>query len=93
MTQQAGLDFSPVRWEDNLDYWTVLNEIIQTGPASPDYRYQYGELAVLGIEKGRSFEPDDRMQDILTQAARVGHAQLLSTPGPVRPIQHRAGVQ
>ena len=76
LTQQAGLDFSPVRWEDNLDYWTVLDEIIQAEPANADYRHQYGELAVLGIEKGRRFEPDDRMTDVLTRAAKMGHAQL-----------------
>ena len=30
----------------------------------------------MGIEKGKPFEPDDRMRDILTRAAQLGNAQL-----------------
>jgi hypothetical protein len=30
----------------------------------------------LGIEKGKAFEPDDPMRDILTRAAQLGNAQL-----------------
>ena len=30
----------------------------------------------LGIEKGKPFDPDDRMRDILTRASQLGNAQL-----------------
>src|SRR5262249_4146864 len=37
----------------------------------------YGELAALGIEKGKRFAPDARMKDILERAARTARDQLL----------------
>ena len=43
---------------------------------TPAYRFQYGELAQLGIAKGQPFEPDERITGILTTAAQMGHAQL-----------------
>lgn len=76
LSVQQGLDFSPVRWEDNLDYWRVLHEILQTEPPNPAYRYQYGELAALGIVRDAPFYPDRRMTAILTDAARRGHLHL-----------------
>jgi hypothetical protein len=76
LTKIDGADFTPVRWEDNLDYWRVLHEILDAEPPNPAYRFQYGELAQLGIAKGQPFEPDERMTGILTTAAQMGHAQL-----------------
>jgi hypothetical protein len=77
----ASLDagnFTPQPWEEGLDYWRVLHEILQHDALKPEYRYEYGELAQLGIEKGGPFEPDERMQHILEHASRAGHAQLLA---------------
>ncbi|NEW43232.1 DUF1254 domain-containing protein, partial [Nocardia cyriacigeorgica] len=76
LSVQKGFDFTPVWWEDNLDYWRVLHEILQTEPLNPDYRHQYGELAALGILRGAPFAPDRRMAAILTDAARRGHLHL-----------------
>ncbi len=76
LTKLKGADFTPVPWEDNLEYWRVLHEILDTEPANPNYRTHYGELAELGIAKGKPFEPDERMTAILTRAAQMGHAQL-----------------
>jgi hypothetical protein len=76
LTKIDGADFTPVRWEDNLDYWRVLHEILDAEPPNPAYRFQYGELAQLGIAKGQPFDPDPRMTGILTKAAQMGHAQL-----------------
>jgi hypothetical protein len=36
----------------------------------------YGELAALGIEKGKPFGPDARMTRILEMAAKIGNAQM-----------------
>jgi len=36
----------------------------------------YGELAVLGIAKGKPFAPDERRSRILEQAARTANAQM-----------------
>lgn len=62
-------DTTPVAWEDDLQFWRELNEVVQSEPPVPEYREHYGDLAALGIEKGRPFEPDARMQSILADAA------------------------
>lgn len=69
-------DTTPNRWEDNLGFWEALHEVVDTEPALDEYRAEYGELAALGIEKGRPFAPDDRMKAILERTAHLGHAQL-----------------
>jgi hypothetical protein len=55
-------------------YWEEVNSTIQAEPAdgiSPEVR---GLLAAIGIEKGKEFNPDERMKKILTEAAKVGSA-------------------
>jgi len=69
-------DFTPVRWERNLDYWKQLHELIDGEPPYEAYRMNYGELARLGIEKGKPFAPDARMKGILERAARTANAQM-----------------
>ncbi len=69
-------DTTPVAWEDNLKFWKVLHETLDAEPAYEGYHNNYGELAALGIEKGKAFKPDARMKSILEEAARVGNAQM-----------------
>ena len=76
LTQRADEDFTPVPWEDNLTYWEVLAELISSEPPFSEFRAHYGDLAELGIARGRPFQPDERMRGILTHAAVMGHAQL-----------------
>jgi hypothetical protein len=76
LTQKADEDFTPVPWEDNLTYWEVLAELINDEPPFDAFRAHYGDLAELGIAKGRPFAPDERMRGILARAAVMGHAQL-----------------
>jgi hypothetical protein len=76
LSELTGADFTPVRWEDNLEYWRALHEVIDTEPPFDEFRAFYGELAELGIVKGQPFDPDPRVADILTKAAEAGHAQL-----------------
>lgn len=47
-----------------------------TEPPVEGYRYYYGELAALGIAKGKPFAPDQRMKRILEQSAKTGLAQM-----------------
>ncbi len=51
------IDFTPVPWEKNLDYWQELAEVINNEPPFEAYRMEYGLLASLGIEKGKPFTP------------------------------------
>jgi hypothetical protein len=70
------IDFTPVPWETNLDYWTELSEIINSEPPFEAYRMGYGLLASLGIAKGQPFKPDSRMQAILVKAAQIANDQM-----------------
>jgi len=73
-------DFSPVRWERGLDYWKKLHDIVDTEPPYEAYRMEYGRLATLGIEKGKPFNPDTRMQGILEKAAKMANDQMRVAP-------------
>lgn len=73
------LNSTLLEWEDNLTYWTKLHKVINEEPIQQDFLPMYGELAALGIEKGKPFEPDARMKDILIRAARDGRVQMLVT--------------
>jgi hypothetical protein len=56
----------------DVGYWEELNSVIQREPlegVNPEIR---GLLSSLGIEKGKTFQPDERMEKILTDAANIG---------------------
>ncbi|SEW24740.1 DUF1254 domain-containing protein [Chitinophaga arvensicola] len=67
---------TPLEWETNIKYWQVLSKVIDREPVYEGYRTYYGELAILGIVKGKPFTPDARMQQILERAAKTGNAQM-----------------
>ena len=70
------IDFTPVPWEKSIDYWKQLAEVIHNEPPFEAYRMEYGRLASLGIEKGKPFNPDARMQAILVKAAQIANDQM-----------------
>jgi hypothetical protein len=76
LSELRGADFTPLGWEDNLEYWKVLHDLIDTEPPFDEFRAFYGELAALGIAKGQPFNPDGRMTDILIRAAQIANAQM-----------------
>ena len=51
-----------------------MHEIISYEPADAFGKELLGKLASVGIEKGKPFTPDDRMQQIFTKAAHEGLA-------------------
>jgi hypothetical protein len=71
------MDVSPLKWEDNMQFWQVLHRVLSAEPLVPNFLPMYGPLAELGIEKGKPFQPDARMTGILERAAKVGRDQLL----------------
>ncbi len=85
-TQWPGLDWidmtpkpqdtTPLRWEDNLGYWRALHEVLDSEPPFEGYREHYGELAALGLMKGKPFQPDERLTAILETAARLACQQM-----------------
>jgi hypothetical protein len=52
----------------------MLNELVQDEPAGSTDIELMGQLASIGIVKGKPFEPDQRMRRILEEAAAVGSA-------------------
>jgi len=69
-------DTTPVAWEDSFEFWEVLHRTIDAEPVYASYHNYYGELAALGIEKDKPFEPAARTKHILEEAARIGNAQM-----------------
>ncbi len=69
-------DTTPLAWENNIQYWRELSEVINGEPPNPRFHDMYGELAALGIEKGKPFAPDARMTGILEKAAKSANAQM-----------------
>jgi hypothetical protein len=57
-----------------LGFYELLNELVQEEPAGSTDIELMGQLAAIGIVKGKPFEPDDRMRRILEDAAAVGTA-------------------
>ena len=76
-TTEQDIDSTCLRWEDNLGFWEVLHEILETEPIVEEFRPMYGLLSSLGIGRGTRFEPDDRMTAILEHASKTGRDQLL----------------
>lgn len=68
--------FTAFDWENKLDYWKELHEVIDTEPPYEPYHMNYGQLASLGIEKGKPFAPDARMAEILERAAKLANGQM-----------------
>lgn len=59
---------------NNVEFYEELDHVIQKEPVGfldPELR---GLAAAIGIQKGRTFEPDERMHAILKKAAAVGNA-------------------
>ena len=78
---------------NNAEFYDHLNEVIQyesLGLLSPDLR---GLFASLGIEKGKPFNPDDRMKAILADGVAIGNAQARSIVWYPRIDMNLGGVQ
>jgi hypothetical protein len=59
---------------NNYKFYEEVNQIIQEEPTSAMDVETLGALAAIGLEKGKPFEPDARMQKILTDSAAVANA-------------------
>ncbi|MBG7631587.1 MAG: DUF1254 domain-containing protein, partial [Bacteroidetes bacterium] len=58
----------------NSDIFNEINAVVQTEPAFGENPEILGSLAAIGIQKGKEFKPDERMQKILDEAAIIGAA-------------------
>ena len=62
----------------NFQFFEDMNQLIQEEPVDSLGAERRGVLKAIGIVKGQSFEPDDRMKKILTDSANIGHAAFRS---------------
>jgi hypothetical protein len=70
----TGLAFNTIPPSD-FGFFELLNELVQAEPADSNTNIELmGDLAAIGIVKGKPFEPDERMRGILEDAAAVGSA-------------------
>src|SRR5512133_3418312 len=70
----TGLAFNTIPPSD-FGFFELLNELVQEEPAASNTNIELmGDLAAIGIVKGKPFEPDERMRGILEDAAAVGSA-------------------
>src|SRR3954454_22519335 len=67
----AELAFNTVHAND-FSFYEELDELVQEEPIEALDAERAGQLAAIGIVKGRPFAPDERMRAILENAARIG---------------------
>ena len=67
----SGVSFNTIPPSD-YGFFEMINENVQNEPATSYDVELAGQLAAIGIVKGKEFKPDDRMKKILTDAAMVG---------------------
>jgi len=69
----SGKEFNTIHKMDERIY-DEINAVIQSEPSFGENPEILGSLAAIGIEKGKQFVPDVRMQGILKEAAKIGSA-------------------
>src|SRR5262245_20740414 len=55
-----------------LSYWDAVNELVQRETVEDRDRFFYAMLRDLGIEKGKTFKPNERQKKLLEDAALLG---------------------
>ncbi len=68
-------------------YFDFASELVHDQPAEALDPEIAGALAAVGIVKGKPFEPDARMREILTEAAAVGNATARTLAFSPRPAE------
>ncbi len=71
--EASGLSFNTIPPSD-YGFFEWINENVQAEPATSYDVELAGQLASIGIVKGKAFAPDAHMKEILTEAAAVGQA-------------------
>src|ERR1700678_3575497 len=69
----SGVEMNTVHSND-FSYFEELNHVVQDEPSEALDPERLGLFASIGIEKGKPFAPDARMNKILTDSAAVGNA-------------------
>ena len=78
---------------NTIDFYHHLNDVIQYEPAGMLDAETRGLFASIGIEKGREFAPDDRMNRILADGVAIANAASRSIVWYPRYDMNMQGVQ
>ena len=70
---------------NNYKFFEEIDQLVQEEPVEAMDVETLGTLAAIGIEKGKPFAPDARMQKILTDAAAVANATARAIVFSARP--------
>jgi len=73
LVNMSGRSFQTL-FPNTFEYFDMLNTIVQGEPTDAIDSEIRGELAAIGIVKGKPFNPDARMTKLLTEAATLGNA-------------------
>ncbi|HML94000.1 MAG TPA: DUF1254 domain-containing protein [Thermodesulfobacteriota bacterium] len=71
--EASGKAFNTIPPND-YSFFEMINANVQQEPADSYDVELAGQMAAIGIVKGKEFKPDERMKKILTDAAAVGNA-------------------
>ena len=71
----------------DFTFWEMLNEAVQAQPAEAMDPEIAGQIAAIGIVKGKPFAPDARMKRILSEALAVGNAAGRTMSRTARPSE------
>jgi hypothetical protein len=69
----SGIDFNTLP-PSNYLHFEYINELIQSQPVGAISPEIAGQLAAIGIVKGKEFNPDEKTKEILTKAVEVANA-------------------
>ena len=84
----SGKDLDTIHPID-VRFFEDLADLVQTEPLDAVDAETAGMMASIGITHGKPFHPDDRMKEILGEAAKVGSAMALATSYRTRLPLHR----
>jgi hypothetical protein len=73
----SGRKFNSVH-ANNVKFFEELNAVIQYEPADAFDPELVGLFASIGIKKGQPLNPDERMQELLTEGVAIGNAMARS---------------
>ncbi|GGG40534.1 DUF1254 domain-containing protein [Bizionia arctica] len=73
LVNMSGRSFQTI-FPNTIEYFEMLNAIVQGEPDDAIDAEVRGELAAIGIVNGKPFAPDARMTKLLTEAATLGNA-------------------
>ncbi|MFZ9030410.1 MAG: DUF1254 domain-containing protein [Robiginitalea sp.] len=82
--------------DNDFNFYNHINDVIQEEPLEMIDAETRGLLASIGIEKGKEFNPDERMKRILTDAVAIANAtarSILWYPRVSGSVDNMKGIQ